>query len=101
MGLNGRNRAVTLTDRDGRINCPGGGTVHDLLFGGRIFSEGYILFFCGTCERHIFLLMSKYGVIDAWQVEPHEVATIEREHMTEARQILEYLNRGAKRLDST
>jgi hypothetical protein len=99
VGLNRRHRAVTLTDRDGRINCPGGGAIHPLKTSGRLFAEGHALFYCETCQQWIFLLWSKHGVIDTWEIHEHEVAAMEREGMTEARRILEFLNRGSTRLD--
>jgi hypothetical protein len=97
VGLNQRHRAVTLLDKDGQINCPGGGQLHAMRANGTLLSEGHALFYCETCKQNIFLLRARHGVIDTWQVEPHEVSAMIR--LTEARSILEYLNRGAKRLD--
>lgn len=99
MSLNVRHRAVTLIDKDGRINCPGGGTLHMLDSRSMLYVEGHASFFCEACKHQIFLLRGKHGVIDAWEILDHEVQIMERERMTDARQILEFLNRGAKRLD--
>lgn len=81
------------------LRCPGGGDEHALRFNGRMFGEGHIWFICDACAHNVYALQLKYGVVVVWEIEPHEADTMEREHMTDPRQILEYLNRGAKRLD--
>lgn len=100
MGLTRRHSAVSLVEKDGQLNCPGGGTLHPLQISGRGVGEWSGWFECATCKRLVFVLSLKYGLVNIWEVEPHEIATMEREEMG-VREILVYLNRGAKRLDRT
>jgi hypothetical protein len=99
MGLTRRHFAVSLVEKDGHLKCPGGGIEHPLDVNVRLFHEGAAWSECHTCKKIVFMLHQKYGVVNVWEIEPHEALMMEREHMTDPRKILEYLNRGAKRLD--
>lgn len=102
MGLTRRHFAVSLVEKDGHLKCPGGGTEHPLKVSWRFANgsevHGWIL--CATCQRNVFVLQQKYGLVNIWEIEPHEMTIMEREQMG-VREILEFLNRGAKRLDRT
>jgi hypothetical protein len=98
MGLTRRHFAVSLVPQDGHYKCPGGGAIHPLKINGRGTGEWHGWFQCATCDKTVFLLQQKYGLVNVWEIEPHEVVTMERERMG-VQQILEFLNRGAKRLD--
>jgi hypothetical protein len=101
VGLTRRHFAVSLVEKDGHLKCPGGGVEHPLTTMCACSTKarrGPV----HTCKKIVFLLHQKYGVVNIWEIEPHEaLMTMEREHMTDPRKILEYLNRGAKRLDRT
>lgn len=100
MGLTRRHFTVSLVEKDGHLKCPGGGVEHPLKITAR-FANGSEVngwFQCATCQRTVFLLQLKYGLVNTWEIEPHEVNIMEREQMG-VREILEFLNRGAKRLD--